>query len=294
MTAEYVETARSPAVIDRRYSTPPAFMCKKPPVTRSRTTRIDLVAMPRDSMFRVGPMAVKYPLMPQRRKEKRKGAATAKRAGVDPYVATLLEKITTGKQQLLFRKGKKIYSQGDPADSIYFIQSGRIKIGVVSAAGKEAVLAMPGPHDFFGEGSLVKQSLRVSTAVTLEPCAVFRIEKRAMIRALHEQSELSEKFMASLLARNIDLEEDLCDQLFNHSEKRLARVLLKLARLRETDLVLDASVPVLSHETLAEMVGTTRARITHFMNKFRTMGLIDYNGELTIRTELLTDLLLHD
>jgi len=115
-----------------------------------------------------------------------------------------------------------------------------------------------------------------------------------MIRSLHEQSELSEKFMASLLTRNIDLEEDLCDQLFNHSEKRLARVLLKLARLREHDLELDASVPVLSHETLAEMVGTTRSRVTHFMNKFRTMGLIDYNGGLTIRTELLTDLVLHD
>ena len=115
-----------------------------------------------------------------------------------------------------------------------------------------------------------------------------------MVRALHEQSELSEKFMALLLARNIDLEEDLCDQLFNHSEKRLARVLLKLARLGEHSAMTDASIPVLSHETLAEMVGTTRSRITHFMNKFRTMGLIDYNGELTVKTELLTDLVLHD
>jgi len=221
-------------------------------------------------------------------------AGTVKRSGPDPYVATLLEKIAVGKQKLIFQKGEKIFSQGDPADSIYFIQNGRIKVTVVSAAGKEAVLAMPGPHDFFGEGALVKQSLRVSSAVTLEPSTVFRVEKRAMIRSLHEQSELSEKFMASLLTRNIDLEEDLCDQLFNHSEKRLARVLLKLARLREPDLLLDATVPVLSHETLAEMVGTTRSRITHFMNKFRTMGLIDYNGELKIRTELLTDLVLHD
>jgi CRP/FNR family cyclic AMP-dependent transcriptional regulator len=221
-------------------------------------------------------------------------AGTVKRSGPDPYVATLLEKIAVGKQKLIFQKGEKIFSQGDPADSIYFIQSGRIKITVVSAAGKEAVLAMPGPHDFFGEGALVKQSHRVSSAATLEPSTVFRIEKRVMIRSLHEQSELSEKFMASLLSRNIDLEEDLCDQLFNHSEKRLARVLLKLARLREPDLLLDATVPVLSHETLAEMVGTTRSRITHFMNKFRTMGLIDYNGELKIRTELLTDLVLHD
>jgi CRP/FNR family cyclic AMP-dependent transcriptional regulator len=189
---------------------------------------------------------------------------------------------------------KRSFLRGDPAASIYFVQTGRIKITVVSAAGKEAVLAMPGPHDFFGEGSLVKQAVRVSTAETLESSIVFRVEKRAMIRSLHEQSDLSEKFMAALLTRNIDIEEDLCDQLFNHSEKRLARVLLKLARLREHDVVQDANIPVLSHEILAEMVGTTRSRITHFMNKFRTMGLIEYNGELVIRTELLTDLVLHD
>src|SRR6185436_5628894 len=218
-----------------------------------------------------------------------KKSATVKHTGVDPYVATLLENIKSGKQELTFQKGEKVFSQGDSADSIYFIQSGRIKISVVSAAGKEAVLAMPGPREFIGEGALVNQSLRVSTAETLEPSKVFRIEKQAMIRCLHEQSELSEKFMASLLARNIDLEEDLCDQLFNHSEKRLARVLLKLARLRDHEVMADASVPVLSHETLAEMVGTTRSRITHFMNKFRKMGLIEYNGKLMIRSELLTD-----
>jgi len=221
-------------------------------------------------------------------------APSIKRATVDPYVAKLLEKITVGKRELSFRKGEKIFSQGDHADSIYFIQTGRIKIAVVSAAGKEAVLAMPGPHEFFGEGALVNQPLRISTAKTLEPSIVFRIEKQAMLRSLYEQPELSEKFMASLLSRNIDLEENLCDQLFNHSEKRLARVLLKLARLREHNVAPDASIPVLSHETLAEMVGTTRSRITHFMNKFRTMGLIDYNGELKVRTEMLTDLVLHD
>src|ERR1051326_6894502 len=219
---------------------------------------------------------------------------TDKHGDVDPYVATLLAKITVGKQELSFHKGEKIFSQGDRADSIYFIQTGRIKIAVVSAAGKEAVLAMPGPHDFFGEGALVNQSLRISTAKALERSTVFRVEKQSMIRSLHEQPELSEKFTASLLTRNIDLEEDLCDQFFNHSEKRLARVLLKLARLRAHDVAPDTSVPILSHETLAEMVGTTRSRITHFMNKFRTMGLIDYNGELTERTELLTDLVLHD
>ena len=213
---------------------------------------------------------------------------------IDLYVASLLEKISEGKNVLSFPKGKKIFVQGDRADAIFFIQSGKVKISVVSSSGKEAVLAMLGPHNFFGEGSLVGQSLRISTATTLEPATVFRVEKKAMVRALHVETTLSEKFMAALLARNIDLEEDLCDQLFNHSEKRLARVLLKLARLREHDVLPNAKVPVLSHEILAAMVGTTRSRITHFMNKFRTMGLIDYNGGLTVRTELLTDLVLHD
>jgi CRP/FNR family transcriptional regulator, cyclic AMP receptor protein len=179
-------------------------------------------------------------------------AATVKSMRVDRYVATLLEKITVGKQQLTFRKGEKIFSQGDPADSIYFIQIGRIKITVVSVAGKEAVLAMPGPHEFFGEGALVNQSLRISTAKALVQSTVFRVEEGSMIRSLREQPELSEKFTASLLTRNIDLEGDLCDQLFNHSEKRLARVLLKLARLGAHDLAPDANVPVLSHETLAK------------------------------------------
>ena len=213
---------------------------------------------------------------------------------VDPFVQNLLEKISEGKHVLNRSKGEKIFSQGDRADAIFFIQSGKVKITVVSAGGKEAVIAVIGAHSFLGEGALVGQPLRISTATVLAPSCLFRIEKLSMLRALHEQVELSEKFIAALLVRNIDLEEDLCDQLFNHSEKRLARVLLKLARLREHDVAPDARIPLLSHETLAEMVGTTRSRITHFMNKFRTMGLIDYNGELTVRTELLTDVVLHD
>ena len=213
---------------------------------------------------------------------------------VDPYVTNLLDKISAGKRVLNPQKGEKIFSQGDRADAIFFIQSGKVKMTVVSAGGKEAVIAMMGPQTFLGEGALVGQSLRISTATALEPSTLFRVEKLAMAHALHEQSELSEKFIAALLVRNIDLEGDLCDQLFNHSEKRLARVLLKLARLRDHDVAPDAKIPMLSHETLAEMVGTTRSRITHFMNKFRTLGLIDYNGELTVRTELLTDVVLHD
>ena len=212
----------------------------------------------------------------------------------DPYVTALLKDISEGKHVMSVRKGEKIFSQGDCADSIYFVQTGRVKVSVVSSAGKEAVLAMLGPHSFFGEGALADQSLRMSTATAMEPATVFQVEKRAMLRALHAQADLSEKFMASLLKRNIDLEEDLCDQLFNHSEKRLARVLLKLARLREYEVVPDATIPTLSHETLAEMVGTTRSRITHFMNKFRKMGLIEYNGHagdgcfgVIVRTERL-------
>jgi CRP/FNR family transcriptional regulator, cyclic AMP receptor protein len=212
----------------------------------------------------------------------------------DPYVTDLLENISTGKRILNFRKGEKIFSQGDRADAIYFIQAGKVKITVLSAGGKEAVIAILGPRNFLGEGALVGQTRRVSMATVLEPSTLFRVETVAMTQALHQQTLLSEKFIAALLVRNIDLEEDLCDQIFNQSEKRLARVLLKLARLRQHDLARDARIPMLSHETLAEMVGTTRSRITHFMNKFRKMGLIDYNGDLTVRTELLTDVVLHD
>jgi CRP/FNR family cyclic AMP-dependent transcriptional regulator len=223
-----------------------------------------------------------------------KKVVSLKTPAVDPYVMQLLGNITEGKRVLTFRKTERIYSQGDVADAIFLIQSGKVKMTVVSSAGKEAVIGMLTSHSFLGEGALVGQTLRVSSSTAIEASVIIRIEKQVMGRALLQQPELSEKFIAALLARNIDLEEDLCDQLFNHSEKRLARVLLKLARLPQHANAEDARMPMLSHETLAEMVGTTRSRITHFMNKFRTMGLIDYNGELTVRTELLTDLVLHD
>jgi len=223
------------------------------------------------------------------------------RSAPDPYVATLLEKILEGKHVMSVRKGETIFSQGDRADAIYFVQGGRVKITVVSSAGKEAVLAMLGPHDFFGEDSLAGKSLRLNTATTLNPATLFQVDTRAMLRALQAQPDLSETFRASLLKRTIGLEEDVCDQLFNHSEKRLARVLLKLARLHGQEDGPDAAIPRLSHEILAEMVGTTRSRTTYFMNRFRKMGLIEYNGHahdngfvLIVRTELLTDLVLHD
>ena len=212
---------------------------------------------------------------------------------IDAHFAVLLKGITAGKSILTVKKGGRIFSQGDRTDAIYFVESGKVKISVVSTRGKEAVLAILGGRDFFGEGCLVGQPLRISTATALESSALFRVETQAMLQALTSQPRLNERFIASLLTRNINLEEDLCDQLFNHSEKRLARVLLKLARLRQHGTS-GASIPMLSHETLAEMVGTTRSRITHFMNKFRKMGLIDYNGKLIVRTELLTDVVLHD
>lgn len=223
-----------------------------------------------------------------KKKESRKPERT------DSQVAVLLQAITTGKSTIKPAKGAQIFSQGQKSDALYFIESGKVKISVVSPRGREAVLVILGSRDFFGEGCLVGQPLRISTAIALEPSTLFRVEKGAMLQALARQRALSEKFIASLLVRNINLEEDLCDQLFNHSERRLARVLLKLARMRQHDTMPDAGIPLLSHETLAEMVGTTRSRITYFMNKFRKLGLIDYNGDLIVRIELLTDVVLHD
>ena len=226
---------------------------------------------------------------------RKKRASKTPSASIDTYVEVLLERIVDGKRILNFPKGENIFAQGEYSDAIFFVQSGRVKISVVSTGGKEAVLAMLGPHGFFGEGALVGQSVRISSASTLEATTVFRVEKTVMIRALRDQTELSEKFLAALLMRNIEIEEDLCDQLFNHSEKRLARVLMKLARLRDHDEMPNARLTALSHETLAEMVGTTRSRITHFMNKFRKLGLIDYGSNgLTVKMELLTDLVLHE
>lgn len=210
-----------------------------------------------------------------------------------PDMTAILRQIAEGKHAIRLRKGEKIFSQGEPADAIYFVQAGRVKVSVLRYAGKEAVLAIAGRDDFFGGECLVGQSLRMSTATTLEPSSVFQVQKRAMLHALHAQPELSERFTAFLLKRNIDLEEDLCDQLFNHSEKRLARALLKLARLREYQVVPDA-MPSLSHEILAEMVGTTRSRVTYFMNKFRKMGMINYDGHQIVITERLINAVLQD
>jgi CRP-like cAMP-binding protein len=214
------------------------------------------------------------------------------RPPADPYVSTLLGKITEGKRVLSVLNGEIVFAQGDKADAIYFIESGRVKISVVSSGGKEGVLGLLGPHNFFGEGSLIGQMLRLHTASIIEPAALFQVEKRSMLRALRDQQDLSEQFTSKLLSRTMDLQEDLCDQLFNDSEKRLARVLIKISGMDETDP--SDSETSMSHETLAEMVGTTRSRVTHFMNKFRKLGLIEYKGHLTVNADRLAETVLND
>jgi CRP-like cAMP-binding protein len=178
-----------------------------------------------------------------------------------------------------------VFAQGAEATSVFYIQEGGVKLSVLSALGKEAVIAMLGPGDFFGEGCLAGQPLRIGTATAVVPTTVLRIAKAEMLRTLHEQAAFAERFIAHMLARNIRIEEDLVDQLFNSSEKRLARTLLLLARFgKETGT--QRVLPKLSQETLAEMVGTTRSRVNFFMNKFRRLGFIEYNGGLRINNSL--------
>ncbi|MGB9466333.1 MAG: Crp/Fnr family transcriptional regulator [Candidatus Acidiferrum sp.] len=190
------------------------------------------------------------------------------------------------------KKAEVVYSQGDAAKSVIYLQEGNVRLSVVSEAGKEAVVAILGPGDFFGEGCLAGQSVRVGTAIAITTVTLHLIEKSEMFRVLHEQHDLSDKFIAFMLARNIRIEEDLIDQLFNSSEKRLARTLLLLARYGKDDEP-HAVLREVSQETLAEMIGTTRSRVNFFMNKFRKLGFIKYNGGLQINTSLLS-VVLHE
>jgi CRP-like cAMP-binding protein len=191
-----------------------------------------------------------------------------------------------------FKKAELVYSQGDAAQSVMYIQEGGVKLTVVNELGKEAVVAILGPGDFFGEGCLAGQSVRIGTATAITPCTVLVIEKGEMFKVLHEQHALSDRFIKFMLARNIRIEEDLVDQLFNSSEKRLARTLLLLARYGQEDQP-HGILPKMSQETLAEMIGTTRPRVNFFMNKFRKLGFIKYNGGLQINTSLLS-VVLHE
>jgi CRP/FNR family cyclic AMP-dependent transcriptional regulator len=190
-----------------------------------------------------------------------------------------------------FRKRQTIFSQGDAADSVMYIQKGSVKLTVVNESGKEAVVAILGSGDFFGEGSIAGQTLRIGTATAIGPSTVLIIGKDEMLRALHTELSLSDRFIAYILARNIRVEADLVDQLFNSTEKRLARTLLLLARYggEEPERILQK----VSQETLADMIGTTRSRVNLFMNKFKKLGFIEYNGEIKINKSLLT-VVLHD
>ncbi len=191
-----------------------------------------------------------------------------------------------------FKKAELVYSQGDPADSVMYLREGSVKLTVVSEDGKEAVVAILGPGDFFGEGCLAGQTVRMGTAAAIAPSNVLVIEKSEMFKVLHEQNSFSDRFLTFMLERNIRIEEDLIDQLFNSSEKRLARTLLLLARYGNDDQP-HGVLPKMSQETLAEMIGTTRSRVNFFMNKFRNLGFIKYNGGLQINKSLLT-VVLHE
>jgi len=191
-----------------------------------------------------------------------------------------------------FGKAEIVYSQGDAAESVMYLQEGGVKLSVVSENGKEAVVGILGPGNFFGEGCLAGQSIRMGMATAITPSTVLVIERREMFKALHEQHEFSDRFITFILSRNIRIEEDLVDQLFNSSEKRLARTLLLLARYGKEDKP-HAVLPKVSQEMLAEMIGTTRSRVNFFMNKFRKLGFIKYNGGLQINSSLLS-IVLHE
>jgi CRP-like cAMP-binding protein len=203
-----------------------------------------------------------------------------------------LSKVNGGRAISEYRKDKTIFRQGDPSDAVFYIQSGKVKTTVVSEEGKEAVVALLGNGDFFGEGCLTGQPQRLSTVSALTECVIVRISKTDITRVIHEEPAFAELFIAHLLARNGRVEEDLVDQLFNSSEKRLARTLLLLANFGKEGRP-EPIIAKVSQETLAEMIGTTRSRVSFFMNKFRKLGLIDYNGSIEVHSSLL-NVVLHD
>jgi CRP-like cAMP-binding protein len=203
-----------------------------------------------------------------------------------------LEAAGAAQRVVAYPKGKIVFSQGQPSDAVMYIQKGGIKISVLSRTGKEAVVAMLGPGDFFGEGALTGQSIRIGTATATTLTTVLIIETAAMLQLLRDQPTFSERFISYMLARNLRIEADLVDHLFNSSEKRLARALLLLARYADQGGTV-RRIPKISQETLAEMIGTTRSRVNFFMNKFRDLGFIEYNGDIKVNTSLLS-VVLHD
>jgi len=224
---------------------------------------------------------------PRNIKSKRK--STQKRAF---DAQAFLDSAGMARKVVEYRRSQTIYSQGDPATSVMYIQKGGVKLSVVNEVGKEAVLAVLGPGDFFGEGGMAGQSVRMGTATAITPTTLLDIEKNEMIRVLHAEHALSDRFVSYMLSRNIRIEEDLMDQLFNSSEKPLARTLLLLARYGKQDRP-QKMLPKVSQEMLAEMIGTTRSRVNFFMNKFRKLGFIHYNGGLQVHNSLLS-VVLHE
>ena len=216
--------------------------------------------------------------------------AKAKKRPFD--VSDFLSKMDGGRTLQTFSKNQNVYAQGDQADAVFYIQEGKVKMCVMSERGKEAVVALHGAGDFFGEGCLTGLPLRLATVSAMTDCVIMRIDKAAMVSALRNEPKLSEVFMAYILARNARVEEDLVDQLFNSSEKRLARVLLLMANFGKEGKP-EPVIPKISQETLAEIVGTTRARVSTFMNRFRELGFISYNGHLEVHNSLL-NVVLHD
>jgi CRP/FNR family transcriptional regulator, cyclic AMP receptor protein len=206
-------------------------------------------------------------------------------------VERYLESSGPARKVVKYRRGAAVFAQGDVAGDVRYLQTGGVKVSVLSRIGKEAVVAMLGPGDFFGEGALAGQLIRIETVTAMTPSSVLIIEKEAMVRLLHEEPLFTDRFLNHMLARNIRIEADLVDQLFNSSEKRLARTLLLLARYGQANP--QRTLPKISQETLAEMIGATRSRVNFFMNKFRKLGLIEYNGGLKVNSSLL-NVVLHD
>jgi CRP/FNR family transcriptional regulator, cyclic AMP receptor protein len=210
--------------------------------------------------------------------------ALKRRPSFDPKA--FLAKVGEGRSIVTYHKGQIVFSQGDPANAVFYIQSGNVKLTVVSEQGKEAVVAMLGTNEFFGEACLAGQAHRIATAATTTDSAIVRLEKAAIVRVIHQEPAFSEMFIAHLLGRTIRIEADLVDQLFNSSEKRLARLLLLLANFGKEGKP-EPILATISQETLADMIGTTRSRVSFFMNKFRKLGLIDYNGNIEVHSSLL-------
>jgi len=205
---------------------------------------------------------------------------------------TIIALVGSRRKAHAFKSKRTIFSQGDPADSVFYLEDGKVQLSILSSRGKEAIVAVLDEGNFFGEECLAGQPLRMARATTLSTCSIIEIKKKTMISLVRAKPEFSEQFISHLLTRNIRIQEDLVDQLFNSSEKRLARILLLLANFGK-DGRPDAVIPSVSQETLAEMIGTTRSRVSAFMNKFRKLGFIEYNGELHVHSALL-NVILHD